>query len=169
MPVAEEAYNDFASLGRIRATIGLITGFIISILLIIFGAILINKYRKNVYTLAVNANTSNINCGTGATNGANLCSATATYIINGKTYTLNVSVNTPVPNVIQIYYNPSNPADATNSNPSSEYWGGIFLLVFAGIIMLGSIFTYWLTRRYKAAAAAEGVGTAYDIGYYATE
>jgi ABC-type antimicrobial peptide transport system permease subunit len=174
---ANDAYDGFATLGRVQSMVGLYVIMFICLFPFIIGIVLFiySIKAKSKYTKSVTATLSNVNCNTVTTPTINTnnknnapppppttsCNATASYIVNGKTYAINSTWPGAVNNQsVTIQYDPSNPADAVNSIP--PIWVGIILVCVSVLIVLFAYFMYWLAARYKAVAAVEGVGTVGD-------
>ena len=182
MAIAKDAYNGFATLGRIQSTIGLvIVSIICSIIFIIGITLLVFSIKgKNKYSQSITATLTNVNCSTTPSpinppdlNRKNIppppppppttiCNVTATYIINGKTYAININWPGAVNNqTVTLLYNPSNPSDAVQK--VIPIWIGIIIICIALVFFLLAYFMYWVSMRYKPVAAAEGVGTVGSI------
>ena len=170
--LGDEIYSGAASFGQIKALIGAIIGTIVSIIMIIIGINL--SLKKQPIFDSVNATILNVNCNTLQNRDQNgqvssttqNCNINVSYNYNGKNqnkyiqytgnqvYTVNQQVT--------VYVNKDNDSEIYLSVPNIRSFG--FLLIFIGLlILIGSWFVYWLTKRYKFFAAAEGVSGAYNL------
>jgi len=167
--LGDEIYSGAASFGIAWALIGAIFATIIGIGMIVGGIyILIHKDKL----IDIQATITQINGGSGPCSKITdnpiqySCSITLEYKYNGITYTgvqnYTGNANYYIGEVITIRINPNNPNDISLNNPIPK-WIGWILIVFALLIIIGSWFWYWASRKWKFVAAAEGVGGALNI------
>jgi len=164
--IGNEIYSDTASFGKIWAIISAIMGTLFGIFFIIIGIYIIlhKSHLKSTKGDVV----KDSDCNTTIDNGNQYtqCSTTVNYNINGKEYT-NKIVNTGSTtftqgkNNITIWYSPTDP-EKPEYKPAPTWIGWIIILV-ALLVIFGSWFWVWLTRKYKMAAAAEGAAGIYSI------
>lgn len=163
-----EIYDDAADLGRTYATISLVISIILGIILL--GVSLYLIFGKNAHTDMVMAQIKTISCG-GPTiinnNTTRNCSTTLTFNYNGKdysvtdfsyTYSGNADPNTMIGTSIKVFVDPNNPIDVSTISKSTDKKIGLVLLGISVFLVGGSILHWWLARRYKFMAAAEGTG-----------
>ena len=160
----EQIYDGAADFGLFMSFIGLIIGTILGICLIGGGIYFWNK--KNVFTANTIATVKSISChdvtSTDAKNNQqtnNICDLTITYTVNNATMTnhINSNIQYSVNDTFNIFYNPDNVNQISEVISNWKLLGGI--LIGFGIVILGSaILQYYITRRFKFAAAAAGVG-----------
>ena len=157
--LGNEIYSGASDVGQVKTTIGLVFGIICLIICLIIGIYLIffdkNKHTQNVIATITDLSCININ----NNNNVN-CTLNVSYTFNnipykeivtteGTTYVKNQSIT--------LYIDPSNPSDiSTRSLATDKTTGGIF--IFVGIfIFCATLLSWWLSRKYKFFAAAEGV------------
>ena len=161
-----EVYGESQRLGRFTAKIGAIIVTFIAILMIIAGIVFVMK--KNPFVSTVMATVESVHCSKMfADENIYDCILNVTYIINGKKYSSSITPSdnkdyTGVKN-IRIKYDPFDPTNAEVASQTSPRAMGIVLIVI-GVIMIGlSWLSYYVTKKFKLAAAAEGLGTAYRL------
>jgi hypothetical protein len=165
MSVADTIYNDAASLGRLRAFIGLIAGAVIAIILFFIGISKINT--KNPHTQEVQATVTQLT-GCATTNPKNSsyqCTIAVKYNVNGIEYNAPsfalTSEGMPYVNqMITAYYDPSNPSSLSAESADGDRTTGKIMIGASFFVVGVSYFIWWLSKRYQFFAAAEGVGTA---------
>ena len=159
----DTVYSGLATFGRIRVIILTIVMSIVSIGMLI-GGIYMTVSKKNYnQTTAV---LSNVQCSPPNTQGQMTCTFTATYSVNDKTFTKNLSqqVSTALTNgsVIDIFYNTQNPSEISIGDISPSKMGWILIASAIGLGLLTALIFY-LTMKYKAFAAVEGVAGIFDV------
>ena len=164
--VSQEVYDGAAKFGMFMATIWLIVGNLIALALIIGGIYLMT--RKEKYTGKTVATVKSVQCNT-YNDGKSVtynCSMILEYNVNGRIYSRPYQSNSSISQydgmLKPIRYDPANPNDYIVF-PLTKYWIGVILLVIGLLIMIGAWFTWYIVRRFKTAAAAYGVGSAWDI------
>lgn len=168
-----QIYDDAADLGRTYATITLIIAIILGILLL--GVSLYLIFGKNVHTDMVMAQIKIISC-TGPTmknnNLARDCLTTLNFNYKGKdysvsdfsyTYSGNVDPNSLIGTFIKVFVDPNNPLDVSTISKSTDKTIGFVLMGISLFLIGGSILHWWLARRYKFMAAAEGTGAGLGV------
>jgi hypothetical protein len=165
--LGDEIYSGAASFGEIKTLIGAVIGTIISVIMIGFGISLCLK-KQPTYD-SVDATIQKVTCDTvqdGQNKTTRNCNINVSYTYNGKNqnkfiqYTGN-QVYTETQQVT-VYINRDDDSQIYLSKPNLRTVG--FVLLFIGLFILGvSWFVYWLSKRYKFFAAAEGVSGAYSL------
>ena len=151
-------YEDAASLGKFRASFGLVIAGLISVGFLGYSIYLF--MRKNPYTEKVNATVTKSTCI--KQNGNYNCTLSLSYRAN-NTDTIgtldNVMTETKyeVNDMITVYYNPSNPEDISLRSREVDKDLGYTFLFFSIFILISAVFVWWLVNRYKFFAAGEGV------------
>ena len=90
------------------------------------------------------------------------CTVQVLYTINSVDHTTTITSTTSSGNPyikgqsVVVHYNPSNVNDITLTPVNGKLIGSI-LIGFSIIVVLGAWFTYYMTMKYKAAAAFEGM------------
>jgi len=169
--LGEEIYSDASSFGKIWSLIGAVIGTIIGLGLFIFG--LVFFFRKKTNRDEVLASVSSINgggterCEKISDNPVNYsCLLTFNYNYKGNAYNLDYNYNGA--NIYykgqktNIYVNVNHPTDILLGKEAPS-WTGLIFAIVGIIIIAGGWFWYWMSRRYKFLAAAQGVGGAYNI------
>jgi hypothetical protein len=162
--LGDQIYSGAASFGLIKSLITAIIGTIISVIMIIIG---INLMLTKINTTSVEGTILNVRCIPGENNSQN-CNINVSYEYNGKqnkniqyignvVYTENQKVT--------IYINKDNDSEIYLQNPSPKTLGVTLLII--GLLILGGVWLmFWLSKRYKFLAAAEGVSGAYNLFRY---
>jgi len=169
-------YSGAATVGRVGSTISLYIFSIIGIIFIIGGCYLLYEYYNNndKHTDEVSAKIISISLPTCANKDFNLigCSVDLNYNYKGKDYTVNnflykfnktIDPNSMVGKTISVYVNPSNPTDISENNAKTDKVFGIVCIVIGIILPAFAYLNWWLTRKYKAFAAVEGVETGIGV------
>jgi hypothetical protein len=159
--VGEQIYGGAAELGQFRASVGLWIGSIIGLMLVAFGIYELVSKKHNLKVSATVLDVVNNKCQMiQVGNNTNIrCYLMIKYEYNGITYTPPKPIQTDdnyhvINDVIDIYINPNDPADIALI--SDTFIGSVSLIMGAVIIGV-SVLSWWLTRRYKFFAAAQGV------------
>jgi hypothetical protein len=163
--LGDRLYNDAASLGRLRALIGLVVGSIIAVVIFMVG---VSKMMStNKHSAGIQAKITQL---TGCSNTSPKtpvyqCTVALTYIVNGVTYNVpSFKASSAAPLVvndpIMIYYDPANPTDISSDSLDGDKKLGMILMGVAFLIVGMAYFFWWLSKRYAFFAAAEGVGLA---------
>jgi hypothetical protein len=164
--LGSEIYSGAASFGKVWAIIGAVMSTLIGIGMIIIGITILVHKDRNPHTTAtvIACPKPDNNCCDAWTDANNVrqysCVLQVKYNVNGKDYTkvINTTGTTQynVGSTVPISYDPNNPQDVKTSFPP-PHWLGWVLIVLALIVIFGSWVWVWLTRKYKFAAAAQGV------------
>lgn len=158
--IGKEIYDTSASFGKMMALISAVTTTIIGIILISIGIYLLS--RKNIYTGKTKGTASNVNCNEDKFSQppSILCIYTVTYKVNDKIYKKKVQTNHSVAEgeEITIEYDPSNPTNM-HAFPSNTKLAGVLMISISTFIIGFSWLWFWITRKYKFAAATQGVST----------
>jgi hypothetical protein len=160
----ETVYDGAAAFGKIIALISLIIGSVIGIILIIIGFFLI--FKKNKYTGSTLATVKTASCTVSNGREAAInCNLGIEYIVAGKTLNANIITQAKIYQIgdkISIRYDESNPSDVSTNNISAGTMGGILIAIGFFIILIVSLY-YYFVSRYKFAAATSGIGVGVDI------
>lgn len=173
--IGNTIYEDTAQFGRIRATIGLIFGCIISIIVIIIGIIQLRS--KNPHTTEVTATVTSLvypcvkidylkNENKEISRTDISCSLRLKYDYDGKTFEPSTplitddkyySTNPNEPNnKIKLWIDPTNPVDYSRQSKQADIFIGWILIGAAIFILLISILSWWITQKSTLYAAAQG-------------
>ena len=155
MSTANQVYQGLANVGKAKATVGVVIAALVASSLCTSGAMTMNNAIHEKHTEQIQATVSNVKC----TN--NVCTITATYQVNGNSYSINTTVGAPAPDKITLYYDPKNPADSETFRTSKSL---AYVLMMGGlcVIVIG-IIIYSLTNRFKVVAAVEGADTLFNF------
>jgi hypothetical protein len=173
--IGSEIYSGASEFGKLRAIIGVVLGTLFGVIFIIGGiALIMQKVKlsgKVQGTIVKNNKTDALKCYEHTDQQQNVMfkcvNVTIDYEVENKTYTLADQTidggnNYKIGDKIDIYYNPSNPEKGQLKSDNFHMIGWVGLII--GILLLiGAWFQLWVVRKYKFAAAAEGVGGAIDI------
>jgi len=156
--LGNEIYSGASDVGQIKTSIGLVLGVICLIICLIVGIYLI-FFDKNKHTQNVIATITDLSCLNNNNNNVN-CTLNVSYTFNNKSYNeiITTTGTTYVKNQpITLYIDPSNPSDISEKSLATDKTtGGI--VIFVGIfIFFATLLSWWLSRKYKFFAAAEGV------------
>lgn len=164
--LGDQLYNDAASLGRLRALIGLIAGVVIAVIMIIIGIARLISASSKKHTMSVVATVTQLTGCQSLTpsNPSYECTVALSYTVNGVVYNVSSFSSTSkkmmaVGQTITVYYDPANPNDISNESRYYEKKIGWGLIGLAILIIGMAYFFWWLSNRYTFFAAAEGVGT----------
>lgn len=164
--VGSQLYEGTSSLGRFWTGFGLIVAIILSVIGVVTGTYLILHNQKDLVDTTGIVTTAN--CTPIYTkNGTNFsCVLGVKYIVNGKDYTGTITTTSQTPyfvgSTVTITYHTENPSDVRFHIIRNRTIGFIILGV-CGVILLISWFNYWLARKFKFYAAAEGVGSTLNL------
>lgn len=162
-----DIYSDAASFGQFYASLALFIAFIVALIMLVIS---ISKLRNNNKHIdAVIATVTNFSCENYTINNRTNCYTTIEYNYKEKPYKVS---NFPYNSYnyqnlnglkITVYINPDNPTDVSLISKESERNMAFLLLGFAVLIILIALFRWWLTRRSKFFAAAEGTGAGISL------
>lgn len=161
MAIASELYSGAAEFGRFQASLFLIIAFVLGFIMICGGIYLLLK--KSNWVKIPNANVTNLeDCKINAANTYN-CTLDVTFTYNGNEMNKQVTYvsQTAPAKTMTIYYDPS--SDKVNFGDVSYKFMGTVLIVMAIIFVLVAYLGYYVTQRYKFAAAGEGVAGAINM------
>jgi hypothetical protein len=163
--------DSLSEIGKVQGSIGLIIAVIITVILFISATYLLFKQETFQKVLAT---ITSVNCtllpkttSNGKTSPTTYdCNLTVQYIVNQNTFTSPLNINSQNDlthtKTIEILYNPQNPNEIKYESVSSKTLAsissvvGIIIMFFAGL-------QYYLTHKYKAYAAATGVGVGASV------
>lgn len=170
MALGDDIYSGAAEYGKFNAFIGLIFGTILAIILIIIGTTLLVHHEEPIQFVEgtiINVPTCTTLQDKDTQESYSTCYVEINYTINKINYTYKGYTKEPKKYTngekIGLYYKPSSPKDAKLTKDWSEHLiGGI--LLGTGIFIAGvSWLWYYITNRYKFAAAAGGVAGAAEL------
>ena len=164
MNVGQKAYDGAAEYGTFMAFVGMITGGLISFILIGIGGYLLATKAKYSATVSGTVAKANCNIVQNDKNTSYQCTLDVTYKVDGKDFKESIIANNKYVDgqSVSLAYDPSNPRDVIIKGLSRKAVGGI--LVGIGAFIIGSsVFHYYITRRFKMAAAASGVSNIANI------
>lgn len=162
--VGEDVYDGAAAFGRFMALLSLIGGTLISLLLIGIGIYLL--VSKDKYSGSTTANIKEANCQRIADSKSVRyeCLLKLSYSVDGKAYEREYGTHSGfyAPNTtLNIRYDPSNPNDITVGMRKKTI--AIIILCIGVFVLIMAWVWWWIVNTFKFAAAAQGVGSAYDI------
>lgn len=159
--VGEQIYGGAAELGQFRASVGLWIGTIVGLILVAFGIYELVIKKRNVKVSATVLDVVNNKCQlTQIGNNVSVrCDLMIKYEYNGVTYKPAKPIQTNdnyhvINDIIDIYIDPKDPTKITLL---SDTFIGSVALIMGAVIIGVSVLSWWLTRRYKFFAAAQGV------------
>jgi len=163
--LSDKVYSSTASFGRLWAVIREVIVTIVGIIMVIVGIYII-KHRSDM--ISINGSvTEKSSCLTKTTNNGEtyrICKTKIEYEINSKKYTKEISTGTSEfekEDNITIWYSPVEP-DKPEYDPTPT-WAGWMIIIIAILIIIGSWFWVWLTRKYEIVAAAKGASGIYSM------
>jgi hypothetical protein len=168
--LADKIYSDAASLGRLKAFIGLIIGCIIAFILFVAG--LFKLFSSNKHTTDVKATiTKIIQCQSLESKPVSYeCMIDLSYTVNDVPYNISTFSTTgpsekKVGQLLTVYYDPENPSSVSSHSKKDDQVLGWSMIVFSLLIVGVSYLFWWLSTRYKFFAAAEGAQTVSRLFY----
>lgn len=158
MGIGDDIYDGAAAFGRFMSYVGLVIGGLIALVFLILGIVFLVK--RDPYSKTVKATVTDAKCLTLK------CTLDLKYMVNGKEYTSSLTEDSK-PNVqkgelLEIRYKPEDPASVSLRRRGTKTIGVILIVVALIIATIVGVY-FWAVQRYKFAAAATGVGTAWDI------
>ena len=157
-------YSGAAEIGKVKATLGLIIGSIIVLVMMLISYFLITS--KDVYKATIKSTVSSSTC-SADTKGNKSCTVGVNYTVNNKAYTgtVNSNVAYDVGDSLVVKYNPDNPNDVTANTMSQNTIG---YLMSAGSVVVGVIIVvyYVMVSKSKAFAALSGAEATMDLGLH---
>ena len=168
--IGDDLYDGAASFGRFMATVWLVIGTLIGLVLLGISLYLLLTPPK--YSEEATAKVKEVKCDrvpSGDSRGMlNDCIMKIEYTVDDKPivkdYNSKGSKYYTTGDNIKIRYNPDNPEDFTTA--ISRKTVGWILLGIGAFIMILSWVSWWIVNQFKFAAAATGVGSAYDMVRY---
>jgi ATP-dependent Zn protease len=146
---------------------------------ILIGVYLITKKTK--YNQTVDATITTVSCqpnvntttttkdgvATSRQKTTYTCIMDLTYNVNNKEYKTKQTTNGTenpyeINQTLHLYYDQSNPIDVAQVSDDSSVIGWIFVVV-SFFILIGLLISWWLSRRYKLYAAAQGTGAVIGV------
>jgi hypothetical protein len=170
MALGDDIYSGAAEYGKFNALIGIIFGTILAIILIIIGTKLLVYHEEPIQTVE-GIVTNQPRCETEEDKDTketySKCYIEIDYNINQQKYIYRGYTKEPRQykngDKIILYYKPSSPGDAKLTKDWSEHLiGGI--LLGTGLFIVGSSWLwFYITNKYKFAAAAGGIADATEL------
>jgi hypothetical protein len=161
---ADNIYSDAASLGRLKAFVGLIIGCIIAFIIFVVG--LFKIFSTNKHTMDVKATiTKIIQCQSLESKPVSYeCMIDLSYTVNDVPYNISTFSTTgpsekKVGQILTVYYDPENPSSVSIQSRSADQVLGWSMIGFSLLVVGMAYLFWWLTNRYKFFAAAEGAHT----------
>ena len=160
--VGQEVYSGAASFGLFLAKIGVVVGTIIGVLLVGFG---IRFWTgPDPYSAVAKAEVIDAQCGPADKSQSVQCWLKLKYTVAGKTYETQLSRSDRFyarGYLLDIRYRPENPSDVHHGMARTT--SGKWMVGIGIVLVLAAWVNWWIKQRYKFAAAAGGVGAAYDM------
>lgn len=175
MEIAQEAYSGAADFGRFSAAVGFVFGTIISIFLLVVGIALLAQHVEPTQSIK----------GVVVDDVKNKCDLSHDESTKTNYYNCDVLVEYKFPDgkilrrrfivtnqisalvtgqMINLYYKQSNPDSISSNSQINTHIVGAILLVVGLFVFALSWFHFYVTRKYKFAAAGSGV--AQVAGYF---
>lgn len=154
-------YDRAASFGKVMANIGAVVMTIVYIIVVVYG---IRVIRDKNPKLSTDGTITSVDCNQAIYDRNNMgysCSFTIDFTANGKAYTINISNQREdhtysVGQTIKVYYNPTNPTDATLDAPLDKNGAKLMIGVATGLLLLCWLWV-WAVHRFQFLAAMQGV------------
>jgi len=161
MGITSDLYEGSANLGRVSSYYTAIVCSILGLIFVVVGIWML--FKKAKYTDQVSANITNVNCNPQQMTFAN-CILHVSYDVDGKKYDRSIDTddNSYTKGTdVTVYYDPNSPDDISlTKETSSEDRVGAWVFMLLGLLIAGIGWAdVYLTRKSKAVAAVEGVGT----------
>jgi len=161
MGITSDLYEGSANLGRVSSYYTAIVCIILGLIFVVVGIWML--FKKAKYTDQVSANITNVNCNPQQMTFAN-CILHVSYDVDGKKYDRSIDTddNSYTKGTdVTVYYDPNSPDDISlTKETSSEDRVGAWVFMLLGLLIAGIGWAdVYLTRKSKAVAAVEGVGT----------
>lgn len=159
--LGKEIYGGAADFGRVYALIGMVVGIVAGIAMMsggIYFATLKDKHTAETQGKVVSIQDSACKNQQQQNHSAQ-CSYTIQYSVNGKVYTARdvfSSMSYIMGDSVTVYYTPSKP-DSIELHQIPYTKIGVAVAAVGALILGGSVVRWYLARRYKFFAAAEGV------------
>lgn len=164
----ETVFEGAVAYGRIKATIMLIVGVLVSLAMIYFGFKLRNSvdvFSGNVQAFVVKPDCkSNITVINNRTSTVINCILDIKYTVDGKEYNAQINTGGKIYNVnepINIRYQPSNPANITTNIPNKTI--GNYLIIGSMVVLLLSFITWFITYKSKYGAVLVTASDTRDV------
>jgi hypothetical protein len=163
--LGNKVYSNTASFGKLWAVIQAVIATIVGIIMIIVGAYII-KHRSDMISINGSVIEKSL-CVTKMNNGETyrMCKTKIEYEIDSKKYTKEISTGTSDfekgDDNIPIWYSPVEPGKP-EYDPAPT-WSGWMIIIISILVVLGSWFWVWLTRKYEVVAVAKGASGIYSM------
>jgi flagellar basal body-associated protein FliL len=171
-----EAVDGAAKFGRVMSTVYMVIGIITGIVLIgvsiwLFTKPIDHSGHANAKVVSVKSCKRELDKTT--TNGkrastyTTYCDLQIEYTVNGTTYKEDHSTSGSkfysVGDIIPIRFNPKTPKDFVEGKVSGKRIAAFVILGIGLLVIGGGVFSWYMSRKHKVYAAAQGVGSAFDI------
>lgn len=164
MGITSDLYEGSANLGRVSSYYTAIICSILGLIFVVVGIWML--FKKAKYTDQVQATINNVHCPPQHDQIAFAkCILEVSYTVDNKKYN-NISIDTDDTsyksnNKVTVYYDPNSPDDISlTKETSSDNRVGAWVFMLLGLLVAGMGWAgVYLTRKSKAVAAVEGVGT----------
>lgn len=161
--IGEKVINTTATFGKISAVFYAIIGTIFGLMFVIFPIYnIVDKNKRNL--IIADVVRRNSVCNTTDNKKPATCKTTVNYIVNRKEYESNIDTGTSeytFRDKIKLWYHPDDPKNVRHN--FSPMWVNYTILVIGLLIIFGSWFWVWLTRKYKSVAVVTGAAGVIDI------
>jgi hypothetical protein len=162
--IGEQVYSGAATFGLFMANIAAIIGSIVGLLMIGFGV----KFwvQKEKYSAETQGRIVDAQCAT-VTEGKEpkqQCLLKVEYVVDGNPYVHEATRSDRFyakDYKVAIRYDPDRPQDASMDGSAKTM--GKILVGIGFLIVIGVWVSWYIKRRFKFAAAASGVGTAFNM------
>jgi hypothetical protein len=169
--IGDDLYDGAATFGRFMATVWLVIGTIIGLVLLGISLYLLltpPKYSEHTTAKVIEAKCDRVSTGD-SRGSANNCNMKIEYTVDDKKIVQDHSVFQSstyysVGSELKIRYNPDNPEDFTTA--VSRKTVGWILLAIGLVVMVISWVSWWIVTSFKFASASMGAATAYDMVRY---
>lgn len=161
-PLGEKVINNAATFGKITAVFDAVIGTIFGLVFVIISIYYMLDRKKMNHVIGDVI--ENSECNTTDNKKPATCKTFVNYIANRKEYKLTIDTVTSEykkGDKIKVWYYTNNP-EITRHNVF-PMWVYYTMLVFGLLIISGSWFWVWLTRKYKSVAVVTGVAGVIDI------
>lgn len=161
--IGHTLYDGAADFGRFMSLLSMIGSTVAGVALLAFGIYMLYRPEKRTASGPMKATSATCRLNKGNIECAVIGTLNAP---DGKQYTITVNtsgVAVQKDQILIVNFDPSNPIDASYGTQISNSLIG-WICIGAGLfILIGGIIWYWITTRYKFAAAAQGVASGADL------
>lgn len=172
--LVEEVYTGAAEYGKFNAMIGFVIGTIVGLVLVVVGIVLLTKHVEQTLTvkgvvLQDSANKCDSRYDQETKQNYYNCDLLVEYtLLDGQKMQKRFNVTNQASTIstgqmINLYYKASDPSSISANNQLNSHVIGAILLVVGVFLIGGSWFWWYTTRKYKFAAAGEGVASVVNL------